>query len=133
MGKIPVVGGAVEGILGYLWPEKKPKAEDLIEAAESRMKAWVHGQIADYERKELKINLAGLHENLKEYTNAKSPEARKRWFDTCLAFFNFSKGFFIRESVDQYSPGTISLAFDLAAMHLAMLRERVVHTRDIYG
>jgi hypothetical protein len=133
LGKIPVVGGVVEGVVGYIWPESKPTVENLISQSEARMRAWVHGQIQAYDREQLRARLAGLRENLAEYTRAKDPEARKRWFDTCLGFFNYSKGFFLRDSIDAYTPGTIGLAFDLATMHLALLRERVAHTKDIYG
>src|SRR5262249_47278294 len=49
LGKIPVVGGVVEGVVGYIWPESKPTVENLISEAEARMRAWVHGQINAYD------------------------------------------------------------------------------------
>jgi hypothetical protein len=133
LGKIPTVGGVVEGLVSFIWPETKPKVEDLISESESRMKTWVHGQIAAYERQELQNRLSGLRSNLKEYLKAKDPDMRKRKFDICLGFFNYAKDFFIKDKVEKYTAGTISLAFDLATMHLALLRERVVHTKEIYG
>lgn len=126
LGLIPEVGGAVKWVVGSVWPEQKPTVEDLISEAEARMKAWVHGKINDYERRELTSRLAGLRRNLEEYTRARDPGARKRWFDTCLALFNYSRDFFVKDTIEDYTPGTIELAFKLATMHLSLLRERVV-------
>jgi hypothetical protein len=130
LGKIPAVGGAVESLMGYIWPEKKPGVEDLIAASEDRMKAWVHGRIAEYDREFLKNKLGGLRKNLTEYLNAQGPKERQTWIDGCLMLFNEAQGFFVKKN---YTAGTLSLAFDLATMHLALLRERVVYKREIFG
>jgi delta endotoxin, N-terminal domain len=130
LGKIPTIGGAVESLMGYIWPEKKPGVEDLIAASEDRMKAWVHGRIAEYDREFLKNKLGGLRKNLTEYLNAHGPKERQTWMDGCLMLFNEAQGFFLKKN---YTAGTLSLAFDLATMHLALLRERVVYKREIFG
>jgi len=130
LGKIPNVGGAVAGIVGAIWPEMKPKVEDLIQASEERMKSWVHGRIQEYDRSFLENTMGGLRENLTEYLNARSPAQRGQKFNICLAAFNAAKAHFVKKN---YTPGTISLTFDLATMHLALLRERVVHPREILG
>ena len=39
LGKIPVVGGVVEGVVGFIWPESKPTVENLISQSEARMRA----------------------------------------------------------------------------------------------
>jgi hypothetical protein len=130
LGKIPDVGGIIAGILGFIWKEIKPEIGDLIAASEQRMKSWVRGRIAEYDREFLKNKLSGLHRNLDEYVNAINPEERRRWLDVCLAQFNDAQGFFTKSN---YTLGTLGMAVDVATMHLALLRERVVYCKEIFG
>jgi hypothetical protein len=130
LGKIPSVGEGIAKVVEFIWPEKKESVEDLIAASESRMKAWVHGQIADYDRSFLTNKLAGLGKNVKAFLTAESHGERKRWLDNCLAMFNDAQGFYVKKN---YTPGTLALVFNVANMHLFLLRERVIHNREIFG
>lgn len=130
LGKIPEVGGIIAGIIGFIWKEIKPEVGDLIAASEQRMKSWVRGFVAQYDHQFLENKLSGLHSNLDEYVNATNPEERRRWLDACLAQFNDAQGFFAKGN---YTPGTVSMAVDVATMHLTLLRERVVYCKEIFG
>jgi hypothetical protein len=116
--------------LGYIWPEKKPGVEDLIAASEDRMKAWVHGRINEYDRDFLKNKLGGLRKNMTEYIHAKGKGERHTWMDTCLGQFNDAQGYFTKKN---YTAGTLCLAFEVATMHLTLLRERVTFKQEIFG
>jgi hypothetical protein len=130
VGKIPTVGEGLAAAVGMIWPEKKPSVEDLVKASEERMKAWVHGVVDEYDRALLKSKVGSLRRNLKEYMDADEQTERQAWLDTCLGQFNDAKELFLGR---KYTPGAIGLASDLATMHLALLRERVVKSAEIFG
>ncbi|HWW75149.1 MAG TPA: insecticidal delta-endotoxin Cry8Ea1 family protein [Pyrinomonadaceae bacterium] len=130
IGKIPTVGEGIAVAVGLIWPEKKPTVEDLVKASEERMKAWVHGVVDEYDRQLLKSKVGSLRRNLKEYMDADEPSERQTWLDTCLGQFNDAKELFIGR---KYTPGSVGLAVDLGTMHLALLRERVVKSKEIFG
>jgi hypothetical protein len=130
VGKIPTIGAGIAAAVGVIWPEKKPTVEDLVKASEDRMKAWVHGVIDEYDRALLKSKVGSLRHNLKEYLDADEQTERQTWLDTCLGQFNDAQELFIGR---KYTPGSVGLALDLATMHLALLRERVVKSKEIFG
>lgn len=130
IGKIPTFGAGIAAVVGVIWPEKKPTVEDLVKASEERMKAWVHGVIDEYDRALLKSKVGSLRHNLKEYLDADEQSERQTWLDTCLGQFNDGKELFIGR---KYTPGSVGLVADLATMHLALLRERVVKSKEIFG
>lgn len=125
LGKIPEVGGAIAGLLGLIWSEKK---QDLIAESEDRMRHWVQGRILDVDRRTLRDTLAGLRSNLEEYHHAKGRKERARWFDISLAACESAMPHFTKA---EYTPGSIALATSLATLHLTLLRERVVFGREI--
>jgi len=130
-GKIPKVGEAIAKGLELVWAEDKP---DLIAESEARMKSWVRGVVHAYDRQQLSSHLSGLRGNLREYQNATSPGERRRWLDACLAACNGARPFFFKSmKVEDYTPGTIGLAVDVALIHLMLLRERVLFSREIFG
>ncbi len=122
-GKIPEVGGFISSVIGFLWEEIKPDVDDLITASEMRMKAWVHGQIAQYDRDLLKHFLIGLHTNMDTYIRMKDPASKMEWMNNCLGHFNMSQAFFTKQD---YTLGTLAMGFDLATLHISLLRERVL-------
>jgi hypothetical protein len=126
IGKVPKVGGAVSGLLGFIWPEQK---RDLIAESEARMKRWVQGRLHDYDRSFLRNTLSGLRRNLDEYRQASGRKERARWFDISLAACERAMPFFTK---DEYTPGTVDLAASVATLHLTLLRERVLFTREIF-
>jgi hypothetical protein len=126
IGKIPEVGGAIAGILGFVWPEQKP---DLIAESEARMKRWVQGRFEAYDRQFLQNTLTGLRDNINEYLKATGRGERARWFDNALGACQRAMPFFTKSP---YTPGTIDLAASVATLHLTLLRERVLFARDIF-
>lgn len=130
VGKIPTVGEGLAVAVGLIWPEKAPSVEDLVRSSEERMRAWVHGVVDEYDRALLKSKVGSLRRNLKEYMDADEQSERQTWLDTCLGQFNDAKELFTGR---KYTPGSIGLAVDLATMHLALLRERVLKSKEIFG
>jgi hypothetical protein len=129
-GKIPTVGGAVEFVLGLLWPDEKRSPEALLRESEDRMRRWVQGVIDSYDLRTLADTLAGVRRNLVEYQKAETPKLRERAMDNAVHDFNAVVDRFIKST---YTPGTLTFAIDLATMHLSLLRERAVFTKEIYG
>lgn len=125
IGKVPEVGGAIAGILGFVWPEQK---KDLVAESEARMKRWMQGRLNDYDRGFLTNTLTGLRKNLEEYHNAKGRSERATWFDISLAACERAMPFFTKKD---YTPGTIALAASVGTLHLALLRERVLFPRQV--
>jgi hypothetical protein len=127
LGKIPTVGGAVAGVVGFIWPEKK---EDLIKESEERMKKWVRGQIDALSRTFINDTLKGLRDNLVDYSKMIDQQLRMGAYENAVAAFGREKYHFLRGT---YVPGTISMIADFFSLHLALLREQVAHTKEIYG
>lgn len=127
IGKIPSVGEAVAGVVGFVWPEQKP---DLIKESEERMKQWVRGQIESYDTTTLRTTLEGLKKNLVTYSHAQDQEIRSQHYIDIVNAFDRVQPAFLKKP---YTRGTIGLIGDVAPLHLALLREQVVFTKDIYG
>lgn len=130
IGLIPKAGEGIKFVLGLLWPEEAKKPEELMRQSEERMKRWVQGLINQYDLRSMTETLSGLRRNLAEYHNAEDQRRRQEWMGQCVASFNNVIDHFIKSD---YTPGTIKLAVDLATLHLALLRERAVFAKDIYG
>lgn len=128
LGKIPTVGGAVSAVVGLLWKEIKPKMEDLIDQSEARMKSWVRGEINQLKRDDLEDISKGLMKNLNEYTSAKAKESRLFWLNTNISHFNTNMPFFASK---KYTVGTLGLGVEIATMHIALLRERVLFADEL--
>jgi hypothetical protein len=126
LGKIPEVGGAISAILGLIWSEQKV---DLIAESEQRMKRWVQGRFEEFDRQFLQAKLSGLRKLLDEYRNASDLPERARWFDASLGACEQALPFFTERD---FTPGTSALAAALGTIHLTLLRERVVHSSDIF-
>lgn len=129
LGKVPSVGPALSGIVGFVWPKDKPKPEDLIRESEERMKKWVRGRIQDYDRATLASSLAGVRANLQEYLDAVSRDKRKRSLDEVVTTCNNAQPHFLKSD---YTPGTIAILVDVATIHISALRERVVKAQELY-
>lgn len=129
-GKIPTAGGIIEFVLGFLWPDEKRSPEDLLRESEERMRRWVQGLIDSYDLRALVDTLAGLRRNLVEYQKAETPKLRERAMDNAVHDFNAVVDRFVKLA---YTPGTLTFAIDLATMHLGLLRERALFTKEIYG
>lgn len=128
LGKIPAVGGVISSVVGVIWKEQKPNFDDLIEQSEKRMKSWVRGQINDLKRDNLMKLEDGLVRNLNEYFNAEVPERRRSWLERNLALFNMGMPHFGSNS---YILGTVGIGVELATMHIALLRERVLFAKEL--
>lgn len=128
-GKIPVVGGAVEGVLGLIWPEDKQSPEALMKKSEERMKRWVQGLVNEYDLDTMKSELAGVRRSIAEYHATKNPPERRTRLDGCIAAIDHVIDHFTKK---KYTPGSLSFVMELAMLHLTLLRERVVFTRAIY-
>ncbi|HEV2800967.1 MAG TPA: hypothetical protein VGW12_10745 [Pyrinomonadaceae bacterium] len=96
------------------------------------MRGYVHGRIDELKRDNLNNALGGLRANIKAYEDADSPTERQTWLDASLSQFNMAQPYFLTTK-QKYVPGTASLALSLATMHLMLLRERVLHAREIFG
>ncbi|MHA3771319.1 insecticidal delta-endotoxin Cry8Ea1 family protein [Verrucomicrobiota bacterium sgz303538] len=127
LGKIPTVGGAVSGVLEFVWPEQKP---DLIKESEERMKQWVRGQIDSYDTTTLRNTLDGLRRNLLKYSKTLDQGPRMASYVDTVNAFDRALPHFLKQP---YTRGTIGLIGDIGALHIALLREQVVHTKEIYG
>ena len=126
-GMIPKVGGVIKALLGAVWPET---TRDLIGESEARMKEWVKGEFATYDRKQLRSDLTGLRRNMQAYADAVTREDRLSWLNATLATINNNIQHFM-EPEDVV--GSMSLTRELATVHLSLLRERVVHSQEIFG
>ncbi|WP_386070250.1 insecticidal delta-endotoxin Cry8Ea1 family protein [Tahibacter sp. UC22_41] len=129
-GKIPYVGGAVEKVLGLIWPEDHQSPEELMKKSEERMKRWVQGLIDQYDLGTMKQELAGLRRSIAEYHETKNPPDRPGRLDGCIRRINAIIDHFTKTN---YTPGSLSFVLELAMIHLTLLRERVMFTKEIYG
>lgn len=127
LGKIPTVGGTVASAVEFIWPEQKP---DLIKESEERMKKWVRGQIDSYDTGSLRNAIAGLRKNLVTYSKTLDQKHRMAVFADTLNAFDRAQPSFLKRP---YTRGTIALIGDIAPLHLALMREQVVNTAEIYG
>lgn len=128
LAKIPAVGGVISSVVGIIWQEQKPKVDDLIEKSEERMRSWVRGQINDLKREDLKNLSDGLVNNLTEYFSAKSPEKRLYWLRNNISHFNVNMPYFTNKN---YTVGTVGIGVEIATMHIALLRERVLFADEL--
>lgn len=126
-GKIPTVGGVVSGVIEFVWPEQKP---DLIKESEERMRAWVRGQIESYDTTVLRTTLDGLRKNLRSYAESGGQKERMQRYISTVDAFDRVQPTFLKKP---YTRGTIDLIGAIGALHIALLREQVVHPRDIFG
>lgn len=129
---IPKAGGTISAILDKIWPSGD-SVDDLIKASEERMKAWVNGQFAAYDRKLLSNIFAGLQSNLKEYvraTQGTNREQKATWQTACIQAFNGLQNLFTNP-LDHV--GVLPLAREFAFAHIEILRDRVEFATEIYG
>jgi len=126
-GMVPKVGGVIQALLEAVWPKTE---RDLIAESEERMRSWVNGQFAAYDRTLLRQSLEGLRRNLTAYTEATTQTDRLSWLNATLAGINANIQHFMepRDIV-----GSMSLTREFATIHLGLLRERVVYTEEIFG
>ncbi len=128
LGKIPAVGGVLSSAVGFVWKEIKPDIDDLITQSETRMRAWVRGQIDAFDRTKLRDKLAGLHKNLEAFSSFEEPETRREWLVPQLTLFNYVQGQYATKS---YTQGTLAMIVDIATMHISLLREAVLFPDDL--
>lgn len=129
-GKVPMVGGAIEAVLGFIWPQDKQTPEALMKKSEERMKRWVQGLVDQYDLGAMKQELAGLRRLVREYHETKNPPDRPSRLDGCIRGFDQVIDHFTKSN---YTPGSLAFVMELAMLHLALLRERVMFTQEIYG
>lgn len=128
--QIPEVGKVISTLISFIWRE--PSVESLIAKSERRMKRLIRSEIRNQVLSFQGGSLGGVRDNLQEYVTAVSSSERQRWLASCLSQFNLVKNQFTNQSGD-YIPGSIYLVFDLATLHLGLLRERVVHAEEIFA
>lgn len=124
------VGTIVSVLAELIWPETS--VTSLIDAAEIRMRHIIRSELRKMDLSLQQGTLDSIRENLREYANAASPEARRMWQEPTLALFNQAKALFIN-SRKEYTPGSAWLAITLAGLHVAFLRERVQFEKEIFG
>jgi len=128
LSKIPEVGGVISSVVGVLWKEQKPKVDDLIAQSEKRMRSWVSGQIDQLKRDDLEKLSKGFIKNLNEYFSAKTPESRLFWLRTNISHFNDHMPYFTSKN---YTMGTVGIGVEVATLHIALLRERVLFAEEL--
>jgi jacalin-like lectin domain-containing protein/delta endotoxin-like protein len=128
IGKIPGAGAIISNVVGVLWKEIKPNVESLIEQSERRMQSWVRSQIAQLKRENLDKLSMGLLANLNEYRKAKDQKRRYDAMGRCISNFNEAMPYFMTAP---YTVGTIGLGTEIATIHIALLRERVLFADEI--
>ena len=128
LGKIPQAGGIISSIVGLIWAEQKPTMESLIKQSEARMRSWVRGQIDMIKRENLKNFSIGLSNNLQEYMLAKTPAAKQEKLSIVIGHFGDKMPFFTNEN---YTVGTLAAGVEVASMHIALLRERIIFAKQL--
>ncbi len=129
---IPKVGGAISAIIDKMWPDGNT-VESLIEASESRMKDWVHGQFAAYDRKLLTGLFDGTRRNIRAYiaaTKGTNLQQIQSWMDRCIGDFNSVHHLFTNP-LDHV--GMLPLVREFAIAHIEILRDRFVFADEIFG
>lgn len=126
LGLVPTVGGAIAGLVGLVWSEK---TSDVVAQSEQRMQRWVRGQFEIKNREFLRNTLSGLRNILEEYANAAGPTQREQWLSNAITLFGAVKPHFLEGT---YTPGTLALVVDLATLHIGILRERYLFSKEIF-
>ena len=128
LGKIPTVGGALGGLIGMIWEEVEPDVAKMIDDAAERMRDWVRGELANYDKEKLKAELSGFEEVLLTYNSMQSPESRLRYFENCISLFDQRRGALLASN---YRVGSLALITDFALLNIILLREAVMFPDDI--
>ncbi len=129
---VPKAGGAISAIIEKMWP-KQDSIANLIEASEERMKEWVNGEFAAYDRKLLTAQFEGIRRNLQEYINATEGTnlgQKGSWMDSCISRFNDVRDLFTNP-LDHVA--ALPLVREFAFAHIEILRERMEFADEIYG
>lgn len=123
LGKIPEVGGALAGLVGMIWKEVKPDVAKMIDDAAARMRDWVRGELAEFDKAKLKADLSGFEEALLTYSTMKDPATRLRYFENCITLFDQRRGALL---VSQYRVGALAVITDFALLDILLTREAVM-------
>jgi hypothetical protein len=130
VGAIPKVGAVLQFLVGKIWPE--PSVETLLDAMERRMRWLIRASTRRLDLATQAAFLKTARENLDEFANSPGPRQRLTSMMTALSHFRSAKNFMTNPGKD-YAPGTGHLVLQLAMLHLALLRERVVFEKEIFG
>ena len=128
LGKIPTVGGALGGLIGLIWQEVEPNVGKMIDDAAARMRDWVRGELAAYDKAKLKAELSGFEEALLTYNSMKSPGSRLRYFENCVSLFDQRRGALL---ASEYRVGSLALITDFALLNIILIREAVMFPDDL--
>lgn len=130
LGSIPKAGIALQLLFDRIWPE--PSAQSLVAAMERRMRWLIRASVNRLDLANQTAFLNAARENLRQYVNAAGPRQRFAALTQALGHFTVTKEL-MTNSVKSYAPGTAHLVLQLAVLHLALLRERVVFEKEIFG
>lgn len=128
LGEIPNVGGALGGLIGMIWQEVEPNVAQMIDDADARMRDWVRGELATYDKAKLKADLSGFEEALLTYNTMKSPESKLRYFENCVSLFDQRRGALL---ASEYRVGSLALITDFALLNIVLIREAVMFPDDL--
>jgi hypothetical protein len=130
-------------ILGVVWSEEKDDIKDLIYHSERMMREWVRGEINDLKLEGLEDQLHALRINLDAFQKTKDPSSQRIKLLNCLSDFVKAMTTFIKKDPRELSEtelielrkkhvqGSVAIAVEIASLHIALLRERVVFRDDM--
>ena len=127
---IPKAGGALGGLLGFLWPE-----DDLGMRVWNQIKEYVISVVRELilqdNLKQLEDKLNGIRRQLETYQNEVYGSRPKQGaLDTLLGLLNFSKGSFLSLDEPEWQ---LPFFVALGTLRLAALREQYLNYERIYN
>lgn len=121
-GKIPEAGAIIAGIVEILWPESQA---DVWSEIKEKVEELIDKKLADYAYQQVQEYLAGLHNVLKDYTQAlQHSQLNSAYisekYNVALGHFEASQPHFMSHG---YEVLLLPLLSNMANLHLALLQD----------
>lgn len=127
LSKIPEAGGLISGLVGVLWPET---GKDTWALMRERIEALINQKLSDFKYQDVKDWLAGLKNVIDGYTQAleasrnHSASYITEKYNAAISHFDAGSPHF---TTRDYETLLLPLFAQMANMHLALLRDGVLH------
>ncbi|MCX7922523.1 MAG: hypothetical protein N3B21_11025 [Clostridia bacterium] len=125
--QIPKAGFIVSLLISELWPDSKPSVWDEVK---NQTAALIDQKILAKEYEDRKLEIDSLRDDLKLYDNMESMSEKAAWLPVLISKANGLGTKFLGSSNAIH---LIQFSIITAEIHLTLLRERVILSKEMYG
>jgi hypothetical protein len=127
-GLIPEVGGAVKGLVSFLWPDGGPAM--IWNQVLRYIEAYVESKLVEARINSLKETVDGANTNLKEFNKLKTGQEKANKLNSTISILNqVDRPFFNPSSAER----TLSYLVTIGTIKLTLLQEQARHYAAIAG